>query len=67
MGAPPAACAPGGDARLSLAIVLVLYNSQISGNCYKVRLLLAHLGIPYERREVDVRRPVGLAPSCSAS
>jgi glutathione S-transferase len=34
--------------------VIVLYNSQVSGNCYKVRLLLAHLGIAYERREVDV-------------
>ena len=33
---------------------MLLYNSPISGNCYKVRLLLAHLGIPYERREVDV-------------
>jgi glutathione S-transferase len=33
---------------------VLLYNSQISGNCYKVRLLLAHLGIPYERHEVDV-------------
>ena len=33
---------------------MLLYNSQISGNCYKVRLLLAHLGIPYEKREVDV-------------
>ncbi len=32
----------------------LLYNSPISGNCYKVRLLLAHLGIPYETREVDV-------------
>jgi glutathione S-transferase len=32
----------------------VLYNSPVSGNCYKVRLLLAHLGIPYERRTVDV-------------
>lgn len=31
-----------------------LYNSQHSGNCYKVRLLLALLGIPYERIEVDV-------------
>jgi glutathione S-transferase len=31
-----------------------LYNSPVSGNCYKVRLLLAHLGIPYERRELDV-------------
>jgi len=34
--------------------VLVLYDSPVSGNCYKVRLLLAHLGVPYERREVDV-------------
>ena len=33
---------------------MLLYNSQVSGNCYKVRLLLAHLGIEYERREVDV-------------
>jgi len=34
--------------------VPVLYDSPVSGNCYKVRLLLAHLGIDYERREVDV-------------
>jgi glutathione S-transferase len=34
---------------------LLLYNSPISGNCYKVRLLLAHLGIAYERQDVDVR------------
>jgi glutathione S-transferase len=33
---------------------VLLYNSQVSGNCYKVRLLLAHLGVQYERREVDV-------------
>jgi glutathione S-transferase len=33
---------------------MLLYNSQVSGNCYKVRLLFAHLGIEYERREVDV-------------
>jgi glutathione S-transferase len=33
---------------------VLLYNSPVSGNCYKVRLLLAHLGIPYERRTVDV-------------
>jgi glutathione S-transferase len=33
---------------------LLLYNSQVSGNCYKVRLLLAHLGIPYERQELSV-------------
>ena len=32
----------------------LLYDSPVSGNCYKVRLLLAHLGIPVERRTVDV-------------
>ena len=33
---------------------MLLYDSPISGNCYKVRLVFAHLGIEYERREVDV-------------
>jgi glutathione S-transferase len=33
---------------------MLLYDSRVSGNCYKVRLLFAHLGIEYERREVDV-------------
>ncbi len=33
---------------------MLLYDSQVSGNCYKVRLLLAHLGRDYERREVSV-------------
>jgi glutathione S-transferase len=33
---------------------VLLYNSQVSGNCYKVRLLFAHLGVEYERQEVDV-------------
>ena len=33
---------------------MLLYDSPVSGNCYKVRLLLAHLGVPYERRRVDV-------------
>ena len=33
---------------------MVLYDSPVSGNCYKARLLLAHLGIAYERRTVDV-------------
>jgi glutathione S-transferase len=33
---------------------MILYNSAVSGNCYKVRLLFAHLGIDYEVREVDV-------------
>ena len=33
---------------------MLLYDSRVSGNCYKVRQLFAHLGIDYERREVDV-------------
>jgi glutathione S-transferase len=33
---------------------VLLYDSPVSGNCYKVRLLLAHLGIPYERRALSV-------------
>ena len=33
---------------------MLLYDSAVSGNCYKVRLLLAQLGIAYERQEVDV-------------
>jgi len=33
---------------------VLLYNSAVSGNCYKVRLLFAHLGIPYETVEVSV-------------
>jgi glutathione S-transferase len=33
---------------------VLLYDSRVSGNCYKVRLLLSHLGAEYERREVDV-------------
>ncbi len=33
---------------------MLLYDSAVSGNCYKVRLLLAQLGLPYERRDVDV-------------
>jgi glutathione S-transferase len=33
---------------------MLLYNSAVSGNCYKVRLLFAKLGIGYDRREVDV-------------
>jgi glutathione S-transferase len=33
---------------------MILYDSKVSGNCYKVRQLFAHLGIEYERRELDV-------------
>jgi glutathione S-transferase len=33
---------------------MLLYNSAVSGNCYKARLLLAHLGIEYETVGVSV-------------
>jgi len=33
---------------------MLLYNSPVSGNCYKVRLLAAHLGLPLELHELSV-------------
>jgi glutathione S-transferase len=33
---------------------MLLYDNTLAGNCYKVRLLFAHLALPYERRELDV-------------
>jgi len=33
---------------------MLLYDSSVSGNCHKVRLLFAQLGIEYERRELSV-------------
>ncbi len=40
---------------------MLLYDSPVSGNCYKVRLLLAHLGEEYDRRTVDVIDRTGRA------
>jgi glutathione S-transferase len=39
---------------------MLLYNTQVSGNCYKVRLLLAHLGREYELHEVDATERTSL-------
>lgn len=33
---------------------MLLYDNEVSGNCYKVRLMLAHLGLDYERVDVSV-------------
>lgn len=33
---------------------MLLYNSQISGNCWKVRQILAHREMAYETQELDV-------------
>ncbi len=55
---PVAPCLPRDRSRASRArryiAEMLLYDSRVSGNCYKVRLLFAHLGLDYERREVDV-------------
>lgn len=36
------------------AAALTLYDSAISGNAYKVRLILSHLGLPFRRIEFNV-------------
>ena len=33
---------------------MLLYDSPVSGNCYKVRLLLTQLGVTFDRRELSV-------------
>ena len=35
---------------------LILHEYGPSGNCYKVRLTAAHLGIPLERRNYDIQK-----------
>lgn len=35
---------------------IVLHEYAPSGNCYKIRLTLAHLGRPYERRGYDIMK-----------
>ncbi len=35
-------------------IAVLLYDNDISGNCYKIRLLLAQLGMEFERRQLSV-------------
>jgi glutathione S-transferase len=40
-----------------------LYSMQRSGNCYKVRLTLAQLGIAYRRVEIDILKGESRTPS----
>lgn len=37
-------------------MTLILHAMQRSANCYKVRLALAHLGLPFVLKDVDIRR-----------
>jgi glutathione S-transferase len=46
--------------------MITLYNYTPSGNCYKVRLLLAHLGIPFAPVEIDLTRGEGRTPEFRA-
>jgi glutathione S-transferase len=43
-----------GYSRPTRLVDVLLYNSPVSGNCYKVRLLLAHVGVEYETVEMSV-------------
>lgn len=42
--------------------MLRLYESPLSGNCYKIRLLLAHLGTEYQRVSLDLFKGEARAP-----
>ncbi len=41
---------------------MILYDDPISGNGYKIRLLLALLGIPYQYVPVDILRGESRTP-----
>jgi glutathione S-transferase len=46
---------------------LILHEFAASGNCYKIRLLLAHLGQPYARREYDILKGETRTPAFLAN
>ena len=39
-----------------MTLELILHEYSASGNCYKVRLTAAYLGLPLERREYDISK-----------
>lgn len=43
-----------------------LYNSPISGNSYKIRLLLSHLALPYEQIDLDINAGAAQTPEMLA-
>ncbi len=43
-----------------------LYDSRLSGNAWKVRLLFAHLGVAYERRTLDLAKGEARTPELLA-
>ncbi len=42
--------------------MLKLYEYSPSGNCYKIRLLLTQLGIPFERTQIDILKGESRTP-----
>jgi glutathione S-transferase len=46
---------------------LILHEYAVSGNCYKIRLLLAHLGRAYTRREYDILKGESRTPEFLAN
>ncbi|WP_028969291.1 glutathione S-transferase family protein [Sphingomonas sp. URHD0057] len=46
---------------------MILHEFSLSGNCYKVRLTAAHVGVPLERREYDIMKGETRTPEFLAS
>ena len=46
---------------------LILHEYAASGNCYKVRLTAAHVGVPLERREYDIMKGETRSPDFLAN
>jgi glutathione S-transferase len=44
------------DERGASMDTLILHEDPVSGNCYKIRLVAAHLGLPLERRFYDITK-----------
>lgn len=46
---------------------LVLHEDPVSGNCYKIRLVAAHVGAPLERRRYDITKGETRTPAFLAT
>ena len=50
-----------------MTLELILHEYSASGNCYKVRLTAAYLGLPLERREYDISKGETRTPAFLAA
>ena len=46
--------------------MIQIYDFELSGNCHKIRMLLAFLGLDYERIDVDLRTRAQMDPDFTA-